>query len=83
MGKEIMPMEGKSISQLIGMELENQLAPPCQKQTEMGKEITTEEDKSINQLIGMELESQSVINLHHCYGNYTQLSKISSINNLD
>ena len=31
MGKEIMPMEGKSISQLIGMELENQSAPPCQK----------------------------------------------------
>ena len=83
MGKEIMPIEGKSISQLIGMELENQSAPPCQKQTEMDKEITTEEGKSINQLIGMKLESQSVINLHHCYGNYTKLSKISSINNFD
>ena len=83
MGKEIMPMEGKSISQLIGMELENQSAPPCQKQIEMGKEITTEEGKSINQLIGMELESQSIINPHHCYGNYVQLSKISHINNLD
>ena len=78
-----MPMEGKSISQLVGMELENWSARPCQKQTEMDKEITTEEGKSINQLIGMKLESQSVINLHHCYGNYTQLSKISSINNLD
>ena len=31
MGKEIMPTEGKSISQLIGMNLENQLAPPSQK----------------------------------------------------
>ena len=49
----------------------------------MGKEIMIEEGKSINQLIGMELESQSVINPHHCYGNYTQLSKISPINNLD
>ena len=80
MGKEIMPMEGKSISQLIGMELENQSAPPCQKQIEMGKEITTEEGKSINQLIGMELESQLVINSHHYYINYTQLSQISPIN---
>ena len=76
-------MEGKSISQLIGMELENQSAPPCQKQIEMGKEIMTEEGKSINQLIGMELESQSIINPHHCYENYAQLSKISPINNLD
>ena len=83
MGKKIMPTKGKSISQLIDMELENQLAPPCQKQTEMGKEITTEEDKSINQLIGMELEIQSVINPYHCYGNYEQLSKISTINNLN
>ena len=49
----------------------------------MGKEITTEEGKSINQLIGMKLESQLVINPHHCYGNYAQLSKISPINNLD
>ena len=49
----------------------------------MSKEITTEEGKSINQLIGMELESQSVINPHHCYGNYAQLSKINPINNLD
>ena len=31
MGKEIMPTEGKSISQLIGMNLENQLAPPNKK----------------------------------------------------
>ena len=59
MGKKITPMEGKSISQLIGMELENQSAPSCQKQTEMGKEIMPKESKSINQLIGMELESQS------------------------
>ena len=59
MGKEITPMESKSISQLIGMELENQSAPSCQKQTEMGKEIMPKESKSINQLIGMELESQS------------------------
>ena len=49
----------------------------------MGKEIKTEEGKSINQLIGMELESQLVINPHHCYGNYAQLSKINPINNLD
>ena len=49
----------------------------------MGKEIMTEEGKSINQLIGMELESQSIINPHHCYENYAQLSKISPINNLD
>ena len=83
MGKKITPMEGKSISQLIGMELENQSAPSCQKQTEMGKEIMPKESKSINQLIGMELESQSIINPHHYYGNYTQLSKISPINNLD
>ena len=83
MSKEIMPMEGKPISQLIGMELENQSAPSCQKQIEMGKEITTKEGKSINQLIGMELESQSIINPHHYYGNYAQLSKISHINNLD
>ena len=81
MGKEIMPMEGKSISQLIGMELESESAPSCQKQTKMGKEITPKEGKSISQLIGMELESQSAINPHHCYGNYTQLS--NSINSLD
>ena len=31
MGKEIMPTEGKSISQLISMELENQSAPPGKK----------------------------------------------------
>ena len=74
MGQEIMPMEGKSISQLIGMELDNQSAPPCQKQTEIGKEITHKEGKSINQLIGMELESQLVINQHHYYINYAQLS---------
>ena len=58
MGKEITPMEGKSINQLFGMELESQSAPPCQKQTKMGKEITPKEGKSISQLIGMELESQ-------------------------
>ena len=78
-----MPMEGKSISQLVSMELENWSARPCQKQTEMDKEITTEEGKSINQLIGMELERQSIINPYHCYENYAQLSKISHINNLD
>ena len=39
MGKEIMSMEGKSISQLISMELESQSTPPCQKQIEIGKEI--------------------------------------------
>ena len=83
MGKEIMPTEGKSINQLISMELEIQSTPACQKQTEIGKEITHKESKSINQLIGMELESQSIINPHHCYGNYAQLSKISHINNLD
>jgi len=49
----------------------------------MGKEITPKENKSIRQLIGMELEIQSAINLHHCYGNYAQLSKINPINCLD
>ena len=83
MGKEITPMERKSISQLIGMELENQSAPSCQKQTEMGKEIMPKESKSINQLIGMELESRLAINPHYCYENYAQLRKINPINSMD
>ena len=80
MGKEIMPTEGKSINQLISMELESQSTPACQKQTEIGKEITPKEGKSTNQLIGMKLESQLVINPHHYYRNYAQLSQISPIN---